>query len=67
MPLILTGGDDYELLFAAPPEHEPHLTAAGAAVGERVTRIGALVSRPGLHMRTPEGEVALRAEGWDHF
>lgn len=67
MTLIISGGDDYELLFTTAPEHEPAVKAWAAAAGQTVTRIGALVSRPGVHMRTPDGEVPLRPIGWDHF
>lgn len=43
---IATGGDDYELLFTAPPSAAQTVAAIAAAVGLPVTRIG-LVTAPG--------------------
>lgn len=37
---VFAGGDDYELLFTAPPGAEKAVRAAGAAAGVAVTRIG---------------------------
>lgn len=64
----LHGGDDYELLFAAPASQREAIAAAAAVTGTPVTRIGRLVSRPGLRLRRPDGateDVPLR--GFDHF
>ena len=41
---LLAGGDDYELLFAAPPERHAQVLAAGAASGTPVQRIGHLTA-----------------------
>jgi thiamine-monophosphate kinase len=65
----LTGGDDYELLLAVPPDREPALKAAGAATGTPVTHIGRFVAgEPKLVVRTADG-APLRIEqpGWSHF
>lgn len=37
---ILAGGDDYELLFTAPPAHREAIAALGAGLGLPLTRIG---------------------------
>lgn len=57
----LHGGDDYELLFAAPPSvHVPHRIA-----GSAIHRVGELVKgKPGK--LSFEGKP-LAAAGWDHF
>lgn len=69
LPLILTGGDDYELLFAAPPEAEAAIRAAGAATGTAVRCIGAFrAGPPEVVALGPDGApLALQATGWSHF
>jgi thiamine-monophosphate kinase len=67
--LALTGGEDYELLFASPP---------GSLVGLKpdfeqtfdlaVTRIGRVDEGEGVRWIQADGQVAtLRLGGWDHF
>lgn len=41
-PLVLAGGDDYELLFAASPVHRPVLAMLGDRLGLRLVRIGVI-------------------------
>lgn len=68
LPVVLTGGDDYELLFAAPPDQEAVL-ARGAAAGIAVTRIGRFVEGPPEVRVLGEGgtPLTLPKEGWSHF
>ena len=69
LPLLLTGGDDYELLFAAAPSARAAIEAQAAAAGTPVTRIGRFVAGP------PEVAVLdatgralpLGRGGWSHF
>ena len=69
LPTCLTGGDDYELLLAVPPSHEPALQQASHDAGMAVTRIGTF--RPGapkVTVRGPDGHpMALAKGGWSHF
>lgn len=69
LPLVLTGGDDYELLFAVSPEAEAGLPACAAAGGVAVTRIGGFVAGPAEIMVRGEGGVPLDLPmgGWSHF
>ena len=69
LPLCLTGGDDYELLLAVPPDREPALHAAARAAGIAVTRIGAfLAGPPHVTVRAPDGSILpLERGGWSHF
>jgi thiamine-monophosphate kinase len=66
---ILSGGDDYELLLAVPPDREAALRDAARAAGVAVTRIGDF--RPGPAEVTVRGAdgMPLRIEkgGWSHF
>jgi thiamine-monophosphate kinase len=65
---ILSGGDDYELLFAADPADAGQVCAAGAAAGVAVTRIGRFTEGQGVTVLDPSGApVALPAGGWSHF
>ncbi len=43
--LALTGGDDYELLFSAPPEAAARIRRIASRVGCEITRIGCVVPR----------------------
>jgi thiamine-monophosphate kinase len=65
--LILTGGDDYELAMAVPPEHLAALRKAAGAVP--VTPIGRFLAGPSrVTVRAADGrEVPLGRGGWDHF
>ncbi|MBO1074333.1 thiamine-phosphate kinase [Roseomonas marmotae] len=69
LPRVLTGGDDYELLFAAPPEAAAEIEARAAACGVAVTRIGRfLTGEPEVVVRDAEGGVLpIHHGGWSHF
>ncbi len=64
----LTGGDDYELLFTAPPAHAAQVRDAGARAGVSVTRIGRIDAQAGLRVVDAQGR-AVDAPGaaFDHF
>ena len=65
---VLAGGDDYELLFTAPPAHDDAVRAAGAAAGVAVTPIGRIDARPGLRVVDAQGRpVQAELRGFDHF
>lgn len=65
----LAGGDDYELLFTAPPERRAAVQAAGTTAGVAVTRIGRITAQPGCRVLDAQGNTidttALRS--FDHF
>ena len=70
----LSGGDDYELLFTAPPEHASQVSAVGIAAGVELTRIGRIVRRAnagqGAHAALVDAlghPVVHRAASFDHF
>jgi thiamine-monophosphate kinase len=66
---LLTGGDDYELLFTAPPSAQAAIRAAGRAAGVAVTPVGRIVAEAGLRVVDAAGQTidlsGLR--GFDHF
>jgi len=69
LPRLLTGGDDYELLFAAPPEAAAGIAARASACGVAVTRIGHFVSgEAAVTVRDARGApLRLDHGGWSHF
>jgi thiamine-monophosphate kinase len=68
LPLILTGGDDYELLFAAAPEDAEAVQAAGIKAGVPVARLGRFIAGEGVVVRDASGAaITLPQGGWSHF
>jgi thiamine-monophosphate kinase len=65
----LAGGDDYELLFAAPPAQDDAVRAAGERAGVAVTCIGELHAGAGLTLLDADRRVLSAAPyaGFDHF
>lgn len=65
---LLHGGDDYELLFTAPPSARAAVAQAGAASATPVQRIGCITAESGLRLLGPDGQPRpLASRGYDHF
>ena len=64
----LAGGEDFELLLAVAPGSVEAVRSAIVATGTSLTQIGEVL-RSGLHFTAPDGsgDMALTAQGWDHF
>lgn len=65
---VLGGGDDYELLFTAPPPARGALEALARGLGLALTRVGRMV--PGaatLELHDTAGRRMAPARGYDHF
>jgi thiamine-monophosphate kinase len=69
LPVMLTGGDDYEVLFTAAPGAAGAVQAAGARAGTPVARIGRMVAGPPqVVVRDADGAALDVARGgWSHF
>ncbi|MFA6000713.1 MAG: thiamine-phosphate kinase [Thermoleophilia bacterium] len=68
--LVLTGGEDYELLFTLPPARHDELSRAiEETAGVPVTEIGEIVSKSaGLHIMGTDGSSRhFPAHGYEHF
>ena len=64
----LAGGDDYELLFTAPPQHRAAVAEAAAQSRTPVMRIGQVEAAPGLRLVDAQGMlVQHRFASFDHF
>jgi thiamine-monophosphate kinase len=65
----LTGGDDYELLLAIPPDQETRLQEVARLAGIAVTRIGHFqAGAPTVTVRAEDGTaMPIGAGGWSHF
>lgn len=66
---VLSGGDDYELLFAVAPGDGPAVQDAAAAAGVAATRIGRFVAGAAEVRVLDAGgrPVAVPKGGWSHF
>jgi thiamine-monophosphate kinase len=65
--LPLRGGEDYELLFTAPPAAAGAVAAVSAAVGVPLARVGRVDERPGIRLCRRSGEIIPLNGGFDHF
>ena len=65
---VLSGGDDYELAFTAPPSAKGAVQAASASSQTPVTRIGVIQSKPGMQLVDSSG-IAVDGQfaSFDHF
>ena len=65
---VLSGGDDYELLFAASPEKRPAIGELSSRLALPIARIGRVRAETGLTVVDSERQaVPLESLGWTHF
>jgi len=65
---VLSGGDDYELVFTAPVQQRSALASLSAALQLPLTRIATIEGAPGLHLVDAQGHaVAHDFASFDHF
>ena len=66
---LLAGGDDYELLFCAPPARHAAVLQAAAAAQVPVQCIGRITAEPGLRVLDEAGRPLdlSRLQAFDHF
>ncbi len=64
----LAGGDDYELLFTAPPARRPRLEALSRELALPLTRIGRIEATGGLRVLDEDSrKISIERTGWQHF
>lgn len=65
---LLTGGDDYELVFTAPAEAHARVLEAGRMSGTPVYRVGRVEEAPGLRVVDGAGQpLQGTLQSFDHF
>jgi thiamine-monophosphate kinase len=65
---VLSGGDDYELVFTAAPAQRSAVQAAALASATPVTRIGHIDAAPGLRLLDAHGQsLDHHFRSFDHF
>lgn len=68
LDLALKGGEDYQLLFTAPPASWERLWASFQDAGlPEPHHIGVIVPGTGIKLRLAEGEQDITDAGFDHF
>lgn len=68
-PFALSGGEDYELLFTAPPEMRKKISHVALSLKIPITQIGKIVpKKEGLHLIRKDGEKYSPSRlGFEHF
>ena len=65
---LLTGGDDYELVFTAAPARGRAVAALARRTGISVSRIGKMTQGSRVQVVTRSGQaVAIKRDGYTHF
>jgi thiamine-monophosphate kinase len=65
---LATGGDDYELVFTAPPRVTKAIGDLSSALGIPITQIGRIEGGEGVRLVDPEGQrVPVGHSGYRHF
>jgi thiamine-monophosphate kinase len=65
---LASGGDDYELLFTAPPSRRRSVELASQLTKTPVARIGSVARGGGVQLAGVKGTIIEPREGgWDHF
>ena len=65
---VLSGGDDYELVFTAAPDRRRELEALADELALRLTRIGSVqAGEPRLVVLDADGQPMAYRRGFDHF
>ena len=65
-PVALAGGDDYELLFTAPPDAEARLADLARELGVPLTLIGEMTASGGVVVLDESGRPVPGLAGWTH-
>ncbi|NVN89625.1 MAG: thiamine-phosphate kinase [Desulfuromonadales bacterium] len=66
--LVLSGGEDYELAFTAPPENREKIYAAMKKCGVEALPVGIVTSCPEVRVLLPDGSCYIpQKSGFTHF
>jgi thiamine-monophosphate kinase len=68
LPRLLTGGDDYEIVFTAPPAAADTLSRLSRELDLPIARIGRTKAGKGVSVLDPQGSPRqIERAGWTHF
>ncbi|MGE5271489.1 MAG: thiamine-phosphate kinase [Thiohalocapsa sp.] len=68
MPALAAGGDDYELLFTAPPEATAQIERLSRELALQLTPVGFIAAGAGVRLVDAAGtEIPVAQAGWQHF
>lgn len=68
LEIVVSGGDDYEVLAAVPADRVAAFIAAAAGAGIALTEIGAFEAGCGVHLLDASGHrLPITRPGYDHF
>lgn len=68
LELALGGGEDYELLFTAPPKNREAILEIGKGLGLGVAMVGKVEKGSGVSLLGEDGrEMEPKRSGWSHF
>ena len=65
---VLSGGDDYELLFTVPPQYQRQIESLSKATGIAATAIGVITEDKVLNVEDENGQLlSIPRKGFAHF
>lgn len=67
LPLVLSGGDDYELCFTIPKEKQKQFEEKMNTTNISVTCIGEIESESGVRCLLNNKEIEIQGMGYEHF
>jgi len=65
---LLSGGDDYELLFTAAPAHAESLVRQARKLGQNITKVGRVIKwqEPSIITSYKRAPVSFKKTGYTH-
>jgi len=67
VPLVLSGGDDYELCFTIPTDKQAEFEKVAKENNFPITCIGEIESQPGVRCIKDNKEIDIQGTGYQHF
>ena len=64
---LLSGGEDYQLLFTAAPTARSAILVLAHELGIRVTKVGVITAEPEIILTHHDQTITVDTDGWSHF
>ena len=65
--LIFNGGEEYEFVFTAPPNHKKTIIKNAKSLKIPIIEIGFVTSGKGVYIKNDKDLIQLKDKGWKHF